>query len=215
MNKIVKFLLVATLLTGLVWSCKKDVNDPLSILQIDNTDVRITSINSTVTLTIMSGNGGYSVSSDDETIVSASIAESSIILTGVGEGSTRVYVTDSERRSVAIEVTVAFTLTDTETFVWNGAVTEFAKPEGYGISILASSIALTDIVSEEKKQIILSWNGGFTVGDKSGGSITVLTAEGSETTPLTIVKVIRSDASGTYIFFGDETRSGECFVKRD
>lgn len=214
MNKILKFLLAITLVAGVVWSCKKDVNDPLLRLQVDNTEVMITSINSPVVLTITSGNGGYSVSSNDEGVVTAEISdETSVILTAVGEGTTRIFVTDSERRSVAIEVTVAFTLPDSEIFIWNGAVTPFDTPEGYGISILSSSIALTDIISEEKKQIILSWNGGFTVGDRTGGELTVLTAEESETIPLTSVKILRADASGNYIVFGDGTRSGECFVK--
>lgn len=213
MNKILKFFLAITLLSGLMWSCKKNIDDPLLKLQVDNTDVTITSINSPVILTITSGNGGYSVSSNDEGIVTAEISETTVILTAVGEGSTRIFVTDSERRSVAIEVTVAFTLPDSEIFIWNGAVTPFDTPDGYGISILSSSVALTDIVSEEKKQIVLSWNGGFTVGNKTGGELIVLTAEESETIPLTSVKVLRSDDSGNYIHFTDGSRSGECFVK--
>lgn len=213
MNKILKFFLAITLLSGLMWSCKKNIDDPLLKLQVDNTDVTITSINSPVILTITSGNGGYYVSSNDEGIVTAEISETTVILTAVGEGSTRIFVTDSERRSVAIEVTVAFTLPDSEIFIWNGAVTPFDTPDGYGISILSSSVALTDIVSEEKKQIVLSWNGGFTVGDKTGGSLTVLTTEESETIPLTSVKILRADDSGNYIHFTDGSRSGECFVK--
>src|SRR5690606_21862049 len=122
--------LAITLLSGLMWSCKKNIDDPLLKLQVDNTDVTITSINSPVILTITSGNGGYSVSSNDEGIVTAEISETTVILTAVGEGSTRIFVTDSERRSVAIEVTVAFTLPDSEIFIWNGAVTPFDTPDG-------------------------------------------------------------------------------------
>ncbi|MBD1421800.1 hypothetical protein [Sphingobacterium chuzhouense] len=201
------------LLAGLLWSCEKDMKDSLSRLQLDNTDVTITSINTPVVLTITSGNGGYTVQSEDEGIVTAEISETSVILTATGEGTTRIFVTDSERRSVAVSVKVTFTLPDSEIFIWNGAVTPFDTPDGYGISILSSSIALTDLVSEEKKQIVLSWNGGLTVGDKTSGSLTMLTAEDVETVPLTSVKILRADASGHYIVFGDGTRSGECFVK--
>lgn len=211
MKKILYILSVVTILAGFVWSCSDDDEDQLFRLQLDNTDVTITSITSPVLLTIISGNEGYTVSSSDESIVTASISGTTVTLTAVGEGTTRVMVADKEKRSVAVSVTVSLTMPDSEFFIWNGATTEFDKPDGHGISILSSSIALTDLISEDKNQIVLSWGGGFTTGNKTNGNLSFVTSEGSETTTLTSVNVVRSDASGNYIVFSDGSKSGELF----
>lgn len=214
MKKILHIFLVVTILAGFVWSCSDDDDDQLFRLQLDNTDVTITSISSPVLLTITSGNEGYTVSSSDESIVTASISGTTVTLTAVGEGTTRVMVADKEKRSVAVSVTVSLTMPDSESFIWNGATTEFDKPGGYGISILSSSIALTDLISEDKNQIVLSWSGGFTAGNKTSGKLSFLTPDGSETTTLTSVNVVRSDVSGNYIVFGDGSKSGELFFTK-
>lgn len=211
MKRAINSLFVAIILAGIVWSCSDDKEDSLFRLQVDNTDVTISSINTPVILTITSGNEGYTVQSGDEEIVTAEISGTTITLRGVGEGTTRVTVTDKEKRSVAVQVTVSLILPNTEFFSWNGVTTGFDSPGDYGISFLLSSVALTDLSSEEKKQIILSWSGGITVGSKTNGKLNVVTPEGTETTSLTSVKVIRGDASGYYIVFGDGSKSGELF----
>lgn len=108
---------MAIILAGIVWSCSDDKEDSLFRLQVDNTDVTISSINTPVILTITSGNEGYTVQSGDEEIVTAEISGTTITLRGVGEGTTRVTVTDKEKRSVAVQVTVSLILPNTEFLV--------------------------------------------------------------------------------------------------
>ena len=214
MKKIVHIFLVITILAGFVWSCSDLDEDQLFRLQLDNTDVTMTSITEPVLLTIITGNEGYTVSSSDESIVTASITGTTVTLTAVGEGTTRVMVADQEKRSVAVSVTVSLTMPDSEFFIWNGAATEFDKPDGYGISILSSSIALTDLISEDQNQILLSWSGGYTTGNKTNGRLSFVTSEGAETTTLTSVNIVRSDASGNYIVFSDGSKNGELFFTK-
>lgn len=212
MKKALNIFLVVTMLAGFIWSCSDDDKDSLAILQVDNTNVTIISVNTPVILNITSGNEGYTVHSNDQGIVTAELSGTSIILKGVGEGTTRVFVTDKEKRSVAIQVTVSFTLPTSEFFNWNGIIKDFDKPGEYGISILSGKVALTDLAWAERKQTVLSWSGGMTVGDKTNGKLKIITPDGvEESISLTSLKIIRADDLGTYIVFTDGSRSGELF----
>jgi hypothetical protein len=214
MKKALNIFMAITILAGFVWSCSDDDEDSLFRLQVDNTNVTITSVNIPVILTIISGNEGYTVHSNDQGIVTAELSGISVILKGVGEGTTRVFVSDKEKRSVAIQVTVSFTLPTSEFLNWNGIIKDFDKPGEYGISILSGKVALTDLASEneDRKQIILSWSGGMTVGEKTNGKLKSITPDGvEEAISFTSLKIIRADDLGTYIVFTDGSRSGELF----
>lgn len=217
MKKALNIFLVVTMLAGFIWSCSDDDKDSLAILQVDNTNVTITSVNTPVILNITSGNEGYTVQSNDQGIVTAELSGTSIILKGVREGTTRVFVSDKEKRSVAIQVTVSFTLPTSEFFNWNGIIKDFDRPGTYGISILPGKVALTDLVAEieDRKQIVLSWSGGNSVGDKTNGKLKTIVPDGvEEVISFTSLKIIRADDLGTYIVFTDGSRSGELFFHK-
>ena len=58
------------------------------------------------TVSITSGNGGYTVSSDNESVATAVVEDSGVIVSGVEEGNAVITVTDAAGKSAEINVTV-------------------------------------------------------------------------------------------------------------
>ncbi len=92
--------------------------------------------------------------------------------------------------------------TQPEVFEWNGATVALDKPEGWGITVLAESVLLTNAV--EQKQYVLRWQGGLTPGDKENPVLEL--AEG-EVLPLVRLKVNVEKGYCT-IDFASDTQSG-------
>src|SRR5690606_20540123 len=137
-----------------------------------------------------------------------------ITVTAVSEVSATVIATDSTGKTADIEVTVAATTPITPTYTWNGKSVAYDITGGYGITVLSNNIALTDLVNDQK-QYILSWAGGFSGGEKTDATLTIISA-GSEplVNELSILKVLKSEESGYYIVFSDGVSGGELFFSR-
>lgn len=208
MKKLLNILLAASLIVALA-SCKDE--EPAVELKLSDNTVELKKDGS-ATVTIESGNGGYEVKpSSNETVATASLSGTTVTIKAVGEGTATITVTDAKSKSANIAVTVSYTIPTSSRFVWNGTPMEFDKAGGYGISILSNGVALTDLTTA-KKQYLLSWTGGLSEGDKTGGSLVIAEpGKTAETVTLTSVKVVQSNTSGNYLVFGTATQSGELF----
>lgn len=77
-------------------------------------------INNQATVEILSGNGGYAVSSSDDNIVSARISETTITLLGRQLGKATVTLIDREKKTAEIEVAV---VNNIEVYIVNNTLT--------------------------------------------------------------------------------------------
>lgn len=188
-------------------------NDTESIVEIklDNNRIELKQ-NEQVTITVLSGNGGYEAKSSDAKVSVAIVYGTSIVIKAVDEGTSTITVTDRHGKSASINVTVSFAIPSSAWFSWNGTDIELDKAGGYGITILSSGIGLTDLFSDEK-QYFLSWSGGLTEGTKNNGVLVISEASKAvpETVTLTSVRVVQSGTRGNYILFGNTTANGELF----
>lgn len=215
MKKILNIFFAASLIVALV-ACNEE--DPV----IEQHDKGLTLSSNTVvlsmhlgissaTITIESGSGDYSVESSDEMVATASISGETITINAVGKGSATITVSDKEEKSETITVTVLYELPTSATFNWGVEVIEFDQTGGYGISILSSNVALTDLFADQK-QYLLSWTGGFSEGDKTDGKLEIVGLDKElETIQLTSIAIIQAAPSGYYLIFGDGDKSGELF----
>ena len=213
MKKIISFVLATILFAG-VTSCKKEDDTQTSIVDLILSD---NSLNITLSMPfeevyITSGNGKYQVKSDNENIAEVEIANSSIIIKAINEGTTKITVTDSEGKTVVVDVTVTAAIPTFPMFVWDNLNIKFDSADKYGISILANQIAFTDLKMNER-QYILSWDGGLSIGDKTNGKLVIVEANNESTINLTsvTVKQIQSGTSGNYITFNDGDKYGELY----
>jgi len=218
MKNLINNILGISLVLLLLASCeKKEFVRPTIELELFSDVVQL-NLNSTeltsATVKVKHGNSGYTVESSDETVVTVSNVGVEITVTAVSEGTATVTVTDSKGKTAYIDVTVAVTAPTTPTFTWNGQSVAFDIAGGYGITVLSNKIALTDIVNDQK-QYILSWAGGFSGGEKTDATLTIISA-GSEpqVNELSILKVLKSEESGYYIVFSDGVSGGELFFSR-
>jgi hypothetical protein len=210
MKKIINVLLIVSLLVAIT-SCEKD--DHVVDLKLDNNTVELEK-GGTATVIIEAGNGGYKVESDKKEVADASLSGTTITINALSEGDARITVTDAKDKTATITVKVDYTILTPSKFVWNGASVEFDKADKYGISVLSTGVALTDLITD-KKQYLLSWDGGLTTGDKTNGKLVIAQSgkEADEVT-LTSLKVILAETSGNYIMFNDGSKNGELFFAK-
>ncbi len=215
MKKILNIFFAVTLIVVLA-SCNEE--DPVieqhdgKVILSSNTVILSMHLGiSSATVTIESGSGDYSVESSDETVATASLSGETITIDAVSEGVTTITVSDQEENSETISVIVLYELPTSATFNWGIEEIEFDRANGYGISILSGSVALTDL-SSTHKQYLLSWEGGFSEGNKTDGKLEIVDLNNEvETIPLTSIAVIQATPSGYYLTFDDGDKSGELF----
>lgn len=209
MKNIINLFLIVSLFV--LASCEKEDTTAAVDLKLDNNIVELKK-DGTATVKIQEGNGGYKVTSNNKEVAEASISGTTITITAVSEGEAKITVTDSKEKTATITVTVDYNIPSTSKFIWNGTPIEFDKANKYGISILSTGVALTDLVTD-KRQYVLSWDGGLTTGDKTNGKLVIkqLGKEQADEFRMTSLKIIQAETSGNYIVFNDGSRSGELF----
>ncbi len=163
------------------------------------------------TVTIESGREGYRVEPSDETIVSVSLSGETITINAISEGSTTITVFDQDENFEIISVIVLNELPASATFNWGVEEIDFDQPDGYGITVLSSSVALTDL-SLAHKQYYLSWTGAFTEGNKTDGKLEIVDLNNEvQEIHLNSMTVIKASSTGYFLVFDDGNMSGELF----
>lgn len=204
-------LLWAVSLVLVLASCKDE--DPVLDLKLDQTVVEVFTGESK-TVKIEGGNGGYEATLSPTGIADVSVSGTTITVTGKEKGETTVTVKDSKDKSVIFKVTVKAAIIDATTprFKWGNTV-ELDKANNYGVSILANSVAITNLA--DTKQYILSWTGGYTVGEKTGAKLrTVESGKQPQETALTSLEVQKAENNLYSLIFGDASQKGELVVTK-
>lgn len=213
--KIRNFLLVTMALLTLA-SCSKDM--AIVDLTLNNTMLEIDKGEITK-IAVETGNGKYKAESSNSMIAKVAVSGTTIAILGVEGGSATVTITDEKGKTEMVNVTVSYAVPNTATFIWNKEPIEFDNAGGYGISILESGVAFTNI--NEPRQYVLSWEGGMAEGEKTNGKLIIATPGGPEeeedpveVIELASVTVVLSEATGGYIVFNDGSRGGEILFSR-
>ena len=208
MKKLIHIAFILLIMAGFA-SCKED--EPALELKLSNTEPIELQKNGTASIAIESGNGGYEVKSSNDKVTTATLSGKSVVIKAVGEGTAVITITDSKGKSVNVNVTVTYKVPTESKLLWNGQSVEFDKSGAYGIAILNNGVAVTNLTSD-KKQYYLTWAGGLSQGDKSGGKM-VVAQEGkeAESTDLTLVKVVQSGDKGNFILLEGNGKSGWIF----
>lgn len=206
MKKIFNLLLIASCVFTLA-SCSSDDDDTTVELKLDKTTVEVKAGES-VTIAIEAGNGDYAVSSNSSAeTASAEVSGSTISVKGLKEGETTLGIKDKAGKSASVKVTVKaadYVPTSAE-FSWNGNKVELDKANNWGTSIFASQVAVTNLATKE--QSVLSWTGGLTVGDKTGGKLEVA-GSNAATITLSSIKVVKAESNTYYITFEGDSKKG-------
>ena len=213
MKKVLCLLVMSSLILALS-SCSKDDAVSAIELKLEKTSVALNT-GEKVEIKIESGNGGYTAvaQSGDPQIASVTIKDGKVVVEGLHEGNTKVTVSDAEKKTVSIDVTVtsAIVIPNKATFNWGNTPVEFDKAGGYGITIFSTGVALTDVASD-KKQYVLTWEGGLTEGDKQNGQLVIVGSDNNvETVKLNSIKVIQANDEGNYLTFSNGSKNGELF----
>ena len=199
-----------TIVLGFIFilsSCKKDKD-----LQVDLTLAKTETevfVDESVTVEITAGNGEYTATSSSEAIAKATVSGQTVSIQGIAKGSATITVKDKAGRSATIAVTVNNPIVDPNTarFKWDNTV-ELDKANGWSTTVLAGSVAITNLT--DKKQFVLSWTGGYTVGDKTAAKLRILES-GKETqeVALTVFEVQRAENNLYSVAFGTAEKQGE------
>ncbi|GAB6120853.1 calycin-like domain-containing protein [Dysgonomonas termitidis] len=105
MNKKLLCLLMFVFSLGLTFTaCSSDDDDPVN-LSLEKSEVNVDQ-GATVTVKITQGNGDYKVNSASDAIATASVSGDVITLTGVAAGETTITVTDKDKKTTTLKVTV-------------------------------------------------------------------------------------------------------------
>lgn len=105
MNKKLLCLLMFVFSLGLTFTaCSSDDDDPVN-LTLEKSETSVDQ-GATVTVKITQGNGDYKVSSAGETTATASVSGDVITITGVAAGETTITVTDKDKKTATLKVTV-------------------------------------------------------------------------------------------------------------
>jgi hypothetical protein len=205
MKKLLQIGFVLLMMVGIT-SCKED--DPALDLKLNNNDPIELSRNGMASVAIESGNGGYEVKSSDDHVATASLSQKSVTIKAGSEGKAVIIITDAQGMSAHINVTVSYKIPTEAKLLWNGQIIEFDKSGTYGIAILNNGLAVTNLRGD-KKQYYLTWSGGLSEGDKSGGKM-VVAQEGKkpESTDLASVKVVQTGEKGNFILLEGKGKSG-------
>lgn len=210
------FLIVVTLFT--LASCSKDM--AIVDLTLDHTMLEIGKGEITK-IAVETGNGKYKAVSSNSMVAKVAVSGTTIAILGVEGGTATVTITDEQGKTETVNVTVSYAIPNTATFIWNKEEIKFDNAGGYGISILESGVAFTNIT--EAKQYVLSWEGGMTEGEKTDGKLIIATPGGQvveegeepvEIIELASVTVVLSEETGGYIVFNDGGRGGEILFSR-
>lgn len=105
MNKKLLCLLMFVFSLGLTFTaCSSDDDDPVN-LSLEKSEVNVDQ-GATVTVKITQGNGDYKVNSASETTATASVSGDVITVSGVAAGETTITVTDKDKKTATLKVTV-------------------------------------------------------------------------------------------------------------
>ncbi|WP_257668713.1 Ig-like domain-containing protein [Parapedobacter tibetensis] len=203
-----------TLVLGLVFlfsSCKKD--NPEMNLTLDRTTIEVFA-DEQATVQITSGNNNYSVSSSSEATAMATVSEQTVTISGKAKGTATVTVKDGSGKTAIVSVTVKSAIIDATTprFKWTNTI-ELDEANGWSTAILADRVAITSFA--EKKQFVLVWNGGYTVGDKTDAKLRIVeSGKTTEEIALTALEVQKVENNLYSIGFHKDGQKGELvFVK--
>lgn len=192
-------------------SCEKE--EDLIDLALSETEVEVF-VDEAVTVTITSGNGTYNVSSSNSEVANPELTGTSIRISGVEKGEANITVTDEvsgKSQTISVTVNSAIIDTSTERFRWTNTHS-LEEANAWASSVLENEVAITHI--DDKRQFILSWTGGYSVGDKTNATLEVLENGDSNVTNLSSLE-IQSENNGTYAFtFADDSRRGELVVSK-
>lgn len=135
----------------LLTACQKDENkeEPSGItpISLEKNQV-VLKLDESVTISITSGNGGYTAKVADETKAMATISENSVKIEAKAEGQTTVTVTDIKKQSAQIVVTVRNLALPTELLTLErGATATYTLSFGtdYTLDILKTAVATATI----------------------------------------------------------------------
>lgn len=205
MKTFLNILLLGTIILGFI-ACTDE--DKIYDLVLSKTSVLMEE-DDDVTITIESGNGGYSVSFSPEGIVTAEVKDHSIIISGRTCGNATVTIKDGAGKSSSIEVTVNSYVqsNDTPRFKWNDYI-ELERVNNWSITIGTSRISITNVF--EKKQYVVLWNGNLSVGLKPEAVLRII-EKGKETqvVPLTKLNVVSMEDDCCFIAFQSDSQRGE------
>ncbi len=210
MKKIFNFLFIASCVFVLA-SCSEDDEPTLAELKLDKTSIEVVE-EATVTITIQTGNGGYTATPASTSVATASVSGTTITVTGVTEGSTTIAIVDEKGKTASVTVSVVskYTVPTSAQFVWDGAKTDFETTNNWGLAIYTNRLAITNLI--DKKQYILSWTGDLSKGDKTGGKLQVV-GSGDPIT-LTIFRVVKSESNTYYIAFQNNSKTGNIYFSK-
>lgn len=200
-------------ITALLFSsCKKDKN-LVTELTLEKTAIELFA-DDQMEIKINSGNGNYEIVSSADAVVSAQASVQSFIISAKGRGMATITVKDSQGKSATLTVTVKSAIIDASTarFRWMNTI-ELEKSNSWGLTVLADRIAVTNL--PDKKQYVLSWSGGYAIGDKKNAKLFIIesgkTTEELEMTGLEIQKVENNLYS---IAFNKDSQKGELVFQK-
>jgi hypothetical protein len=179
-------------------------------LKLDKTTIEVVE-DATVTVTVETGNEGYTATPASSEIITVSVSGSTITVKGVKEGETNIAVRDSKGKTASIKVSVVskHMIPTAAQFVWDGAKTDLSIANNWGLAIYTNRLAVTNIPN--KKQYILSWTGDLTKGDKTGGKLQTI---GGETVNLSSFEVVKAESNTYYIAFEGGSKSGNIYFTK-
>lgn len=205
-TKHITFALILGFIT-LFTACKKDA--PIIDLTLEASTLELYVGDQNRTIAITSGNGDYSVSSSAEAIAKPTVSGNTVSIEGVSKGTATITVKDGSGRTATIAVTVNNAIVDATTarFKWDNTHLLDAVG-GYSTTVLANAVAVSSLT--EKKQFVVSWTGGYTVGDKTAAKLRILERgkEPQEVT-LTVLEVQKAENNMYSIAFGTADKTGE------
>jgi len=192
----------------LIFTSCKDDEEIIPDLTLDKSSVEVYA-GENATVTIETGNGGYTVSSSSATFATAAVSGTTVTITGVAKGGAIITVKDQSGKTATVSVTVSSAIIDATTlrFKWTNTI-ELGKTNGWGTTILSDRVAVTNLT--DKKQFVLLWTGGYTVGEKSGAKLRIVeNGQQTQEVTLTALEVQKAESNRYSIIFTDGTKNGE------
>jgi hypothetical protein len=208
-----KTIVLALSCVFVLTSCEDD-EDEIFDLKLEKTTIEVTE-GDNATVKIESGNGGYTVSSSSAATATAAVSGEAITVTGVKAGQATITLKDKAGKSASLAVTVksAYTIPSATQFVWDGTKIELDKVNNWSTTILFDRYAVTSIA--DKKQYVIAWSGGLTVGDKTAATLKIA-ADGQQTQTVSLTKltVVQAESNSYYVVFNKDTQKGELYFSK-
>ncbi len=181
MKKVILFLSTIFVGLALVTSCTDDSTPEAKPLKLSKEKVSLL-MKGTETVKIIDGNGGYKVSSSAEDIATATLKDNVITITGKDVGESKITVTDAEKKTATINVTV----TAKDVKVDKTDVTLMVGDKGE-VSIQEGSGSYEATADNENVTIKVDGNKITITGAKAGTSkVTVKDTKTKKTTPISV-----------------------------